>query len=362
MFNKKIILPVIAILIIIIISTIYYYNMNSINSDSTVTVTDMVGRAVTVPIDSNRIIATSPPMTTLVYMLAPDKLIGLNYAWTESELKYVPDKYKNLPIVGGWFGRQDGNYEEILSSSPDIVIEGAMGDVDLALVNERQEKFGVVPVVGVTDNSDVTKLAPSIIFMGKILGSEQRAEKLVQFLNSYLDKVQKVSDSIPDSQKRKVYYAEGPNGLQTDPSGSVHSQLIDIAGGKNVADLPVQDGVGQIEVSMEQVINWNPEVIITTNEEFYKKVYSDSNWANIKAVKEKKVYLAPSSPFNWFDRPPGANIIIGIPWTAKVIYPEKYSDMDLKQITKDYYHDFYNIDLSDDDVVNLLKNSGISNP
>ncbi|KZX15178.1 vitamin B12-binding protein [Methanobrevibacter cuticularis] len=356
--NKKIILPLIAILVVIGVGIAYYFDSSSLSQDSNLTIADMVGRTVVVPGNVENVVATSPPMTTMVYMIAPDKLVGINFAWSDTELKYVADAYRNLPVVGGWFGRQDGNYEEIIASGPDIIIEGAMG-VDLSTVNERQEKFGTIPVIGVTDNSDVTKIVPSIEFMGKLLGAEERANKLVDFTNTYLDKTESVTNSIPENEKKKVYYAEGEEGLQTDPSGSLHGQLIDICGGKNVADVQLQDGVGQVEVSMEQVINWNPEVIITTDSEFYDSVYTNSKWANIDAVKNKQVYLSPSSPFKWFDRPPGANIIIGIPWTAKVLYPDKYNDIDLKKITKEFYRDFYNYDLSDIDVLSILKNSGL---
>lgn len=350
----------IAILIVSGVGIAYYFNPgSSISQDGNITITDMVDRTVTVPSEISNVVATSPPMTTMVYMLTPDKLGGLNYQWTDIEKEYVNSKYLNLPVIGGWFGRQDGSYEQIISVNPDLVIEGAMGDVDLATVNERQTKFGTIPVVGVTDNSDVTKITPSIEFMGKLLGAEDKANKLIDFTNKYLDKTEKVSSSIPDNERKKVYYAEGDEGLQTDPSGSLHAQLIDIVGGKNVADIQMQEGVGQVDVSIEQVIKWNPEVIITTSTDFYQKVYNNSKWADIDAVKNKQVYLSPQSPFKWFDRPPGANIIIGIPWTAKVIYPDKYSDIDLKSEVKMFYKEFYHYDLSDEDVVNILKSSGL---
>jgi iron complex transport system substrate-binding protein len=319
----------------------------------------MVGRTVTIPSDVQKVVTTSPPMTAMVYMLAPDKLVGLNYQWADIEKDYIDSKYQDLPVVGGWFGRQDGNYEEIISIGPNIVIEGAMGDVDSVLLNERQEKFGAIPVVGVTDNSDVTKITTSIEFMGKLLGEEDKANKLIDVTNKYLDKANSVSNSIPETEKKRVYYAQGPEGLQTDPRGSLHAQLIDIVGGNNIADVQLQDGVGQVEVSIEQVIKWNPEVIITTDTSFYNKVYNDPKWRNIKAVKEKQVYLSPQSPFKWFDRPPGANIILGIPWTAKVIYPDKYSDINLKEEVKNFYKEFYKYDLSDSEVENLLKKSGL---
>ena len=358
--NKNIVLTVIALLVVSGLGIAYYYAPNSsITTGGNTTITDMVGRTVTLPNDIQSVIATSPPMTSMVFMLAPDKLGGLNFQWTDEEKKYVDSIYQTLPVVGGWFGRQDGSYEEIISMHPDVVIEGAMGDVDLDSVNERQDKFGTIPVIGVTDNSDITQIVSSLDFMGKLLGEEDRANKLIEFTNKYLDKAESVSNSIPDNEKKRVYYAEGTEGLQTDPNGSLHSQLIDIVGGKNIADVQLQNGTGQVGVSIEQVIKWNPEVIITTDADFYKKVYNDPKWESISAVKNKEVYLSPQSPFNWFDRPPGANIIIGIPWTAKVIYPDKYSDINLKEEVKVFYKEFYHYDLSDNELNDLLKSSGL---
>jgi iron complex transport system substrate-binding protein len=357
--NKKIILPIIAILIVAGIAIMYQYTPTSISQEGDITIVDMVGRTVTIPVNIQKIVATSPPMTSMIYVLAPEKLGGMNYNWTEEELKYVPDEYKTLAIVGGWFGRQDGNYEEIIAISPDLVIEGAMGDTDRSIVNERQEKFGTIPVVGVRDTSNVSSIDSSIEFMGKLLGTEDKASKLIEFRNNYYSKVENVVNSLSDEDKKRVYYAEGEEGLQTDPSGTYHSQLIDVCGGINVADVPVQEGVGQVEVSMEQVIKWNPEIIITTDSKFYQNVYNNSKWADIEAVKNKQVYLSPSSPFKWFDRPPGVNVIIGIPWTAKIIYPEKFTDISLKTLTKEFYSEFYHYNLNDDEVLSLLKNSGL---
>jgi len=356
--KNKLILPLIAVFIIgVIIFT--YSNVGNTLNDGNITIEDMVGRTVTVPGNVQKVVATSPPMTSLVYILAPDKLVGLNYNWTEEETTYLPSKYKNIPVVGGWFGKQDGSYEEIIAVDPDIVIETGMGDVDREDVDLRQEKFGKIPVVGVLDISNLTEIDSSIEFMGKLLNSEDKANKLINFKNQYYDKVSNVVKSIPDSEKKRVYYAEGTNGLETDPSGTYHSQLIDICGGINVADIPLQDGAGQVPVTMEQVIKWNPDVIITTDSNFYENVYNDSNWKNIKAVKEKQVYLSPVSPFKWFDRPPGVNCIIGIPWTAKVLYPDKFKDFNLKDTTKEFYKEFYHFDLTDNQVNDILKNSGL---
>ena len=110
---------------------------------------------------------------------------------------------------------------------------------------------------------------------------------------------------------------------------------------------------------MSSCVYANLEEFKATDPEFYANVYNDSNWAHIKAVQNKEVYLSPQSPFKWFDRPVGANMIIGVPWTAKVIYPEDYKDINMVDATKEFYGNFYHFDLSDDEAKEILIGSGL---
>lgn len=359
--KTKIILAVLVGLILCGVGITLFASPSSVSTTGNQTITDMANRTVNIPNSVDKIVATSPPMTTIVYMLAPEKLGGVNFQWTDEELTYVPNQYQDYPVIGGWFGSQDGNYEEFIASEPNFVIEGideGMG-VDLSTVEERQEKFGQIPVVAVTDNTNVTKIDNTIQFLGKILGTTDKADELIKFNDKYLNIV-KDTASIPDSEKKSVYYASGEDGLSTYPSSSSHGQLISLVGGHNVADTEIKNTGSELTISIEQVMAWNPDIIIATDPDFYKKVYNDTKWSNVKAVKDHKVYLSPQSPFKWFDRPPGANIIIGVPWTAKVIYPEKYSNIDMLDVTKTFYSEFYHYDLSDDEAKTILTSSGIN--
>ena len=360
--KSKIIILILAILVVMGIATHLFLTPSTVENSGAKNVTDMLGRSVEIPESLNKVVATSPPMTTVVYMLAPEKLTALNFEWTDDEKAYVPSQYQGLPNIGGWYGTQDGSYEEFIASEPDIVIESIDegGDGDLSTVDERQSKFGKIPVVAVNDTTHVEKVDDSIMFIGDVIGAKDNAQKLVDFNDKYLDEVHKKSAQLSDSDKKTVYYAEGNDGLKTNPSGSVHGQLIDLVGGKNVADsLNQGNTTSGVQVSIEQVIKWNPDIIITTDPDFYAKVYNDSNWASINAVKNHEVYLSPQSPFKWFDRPVGANMIIGVPWTAKVIYPDKYADIDMVSVTKEFYSNFYHYDLSNEQAKEILLGSGL---
>lgn len=360
--KTKIVILLVAILVIVGVATHLFLTPSTVENSGSKNITDMINRSVEIPGSVGNVVATSPPMTTVIYMMAPEKLTAVNFQWNDNELKYVPSQYAGLPVVGGWYGAQDGSYEEFIAAEPDVVIESIdeSGDGDASTVSERQEKFGTIPVIAVRDTTDVTKVGESILFIGKVIGAEDKANALNDFNNKYLNMVKERSSSLSDTDKKTVYYAEGDDGLQTNPSHSAHGQLIDLVGGKNVADSAAQGNTtGGIQVSIEQVIKWNPDVIITTDPEFYASIYNNPNWANIKAVQNKEVYLSPQSPFKWFDRPVGANMIIGVPWTAKVIYPDQYKDINMVETTKEFYSNFYHYDLSDDEAKQILLDSGL---
>ncbi|WP_321417862.1 iron ABC transporter substrate-binding protein [uncultured Methanomethylovorans sp.] len=325
------------------------------NETDTVQIIDMLGRNLTIPGNISSVIATSPPSTILVYMLAPDEVAGWNFINSFNHT-LMNEKYLNLPVIGGWYGTTTGNYETMISMNPDIVIEGynTQGDVNDTIVI-RQENFGSIPVVAINGSIVfVKKSNPTIEYVGKLLDCEEQADKLINFRSQILNEVNEKINDIPEDERVHVYYAEGSTGLMTDPSGSQHSQVINICGGINVANCTLTPGNGMTPVSMEDVIGWNPEVILTADTQFYNSVYSDSLWANIDAVKNKRVYLAPQNPFCWIDRPQGPHLIIGTAWTAKMLYPDQFADMDLDNLTREFYSDFFHYDLTDEELNSLL--------
>jgi iron complex transport system substrate-binding protein len=353
MKNQKSII-IIAIAIIAIIALIgAYMAYQGPTSASGNQITDMIGRTVDLPAEINKVYSLSSSTTVELFMLAPDKMVGWDSQRSKEENTYLPSKYQNLSVYGG--GKKDANYESIISSNPDIILIGHGGTVED--VNEIQQKFGQIPALDIEGDNNLSSIIPSINFLGNVLGEQDKASKLVAFYNKYMDKVNSTVATIPENEKKKVYYAKDPDGLKTFAPGSAHTQLISICGGKNVVEAPVTKG--GMGVSMELVIEWNPDVIITSDPEFYNSVYSNSQWQTINAVKNKEVYLVPQSPFNWFEGPPGANTIIGIPWVAKVLYPDKFKDLDMKSITKEFYSEYYHYNLTDGEISDILSSSGL---
>lgn len=356
--NIGIILIIIAI--VVVVAGYETYN-NQVSSNGTVKITDMLGRNISIPNQINTVIATSPPTTNLVYMLAPDKLGAWNSNLTADQAKYTPAKYQSLPVIGGWYSTFQGNPENFIAQNPSIILyDYAMHGNSSPSMDGMQQLMGSIPVVGIESSTNATNYTPSIQYTGKLLGASDSANKMVNFYNSVLQPVNATVSTIPQNQKVRVYYAEGDAGLQTDPSGSQHSQLIDLCGGINVAQVPVKQGNGMSDVNMEQVLQWNPDVIITNDQTFFNSIYSNSSWQDIKAVQNHRVYLAPTAPTGWIDRPPGVNTIIGIPWMAKVLYPDKFQYFNMTSLTEQFYSEFYHVNLSDGDVKTIMDNQNIT--
>ena len=317
-------------------------------------VTDMSGRKVTIPTKVNKVCSLSNNTTVDLYTLAPDKLVGLSFAPKPEAKKYLDEKYFNLPVIGTTSDKKL-DYESILKLKPDLIVCSDEDDVYPADDIQKQLNIPVIKVATELESTDKV-----YEFLGDCLGEPKKAKELADYSRTALDKIKALVQKIPDDKKVKVYYAEGATGLQTDVSGNVHTEVLDFVGGKNVADISEIKTGSMVNVSMEQVLSWNPDVILegatATKGDFYNKVCDDPNWSGIKAVKDKMIYKIPSLPFNLFDRPPSVARILGVQWLANLLYPQ-YVNLNINKEIKDFYKNFYNYNLTDEEVQDLVKNA-----
>ena len=154
-----------------------------------------------------------------------------------------------------------------------------------------------------------------------------------------------------------MYYGRGPNGLDTGLAGSINMEVLERVGAVNVAAAAGTGGI--TKVSIEQVLSWNPDVILALDPGFYRSVGSDPLWSSIKAVNDKRIYLAPNLPYGWFDASPGVNRLIGVRWLMSILYPKQFPE-DLRAVTRDFYKLFYQVDLSEQQIDTLLASATTS--
>lgn len=320
------------------------------------TIVDMGGREVEIPEKIETVFATDPRGTIFLYTLTPEKMVGWNYDLRDGEKRFILEQYHDLPNLGG-AGSQVINVEEILKVNPDILIH--MEAVDENSIEEAEEltKQFEKPVILVDDN--INNLDEIYELLGGVLGVEEKAEVLAKYSGETLRDVEEKSAQITDDMKVDVYYAEGPAGLETEPAGAWHSEVLDMVGGNNIAETDISGDKGKSEVSIEQILYWDPDLILSWDDErggYYSEIFKDPSWKDIKAVKNGEVYEIPNKPFNWFDRPPSVNRILGLKWVGNLLYPDIY-DYDMRDEVKEFYQEFYHYELTEEEIDELLENS-----
>lgn len=328
-----------------------------INERRTKSVKDMAGRTVDIPASIEKVFASGPIGTIMLYTLAPEKMAGINSPFSDTEKRFIKHEYHDIPVLGTWKGTKfSGSIEALLEIKPDVILN--VGDVDekyIADSDEIQKQLNI-PVLMV--DGSIGKTAEAYEFLGTVLGKEERAKTLGAYYKNVISSVTELIKNIPEEDRIRLYYAEGPKGLQTDTQGTINTEIIDLAGAVNVAG---KSDARRIDVSMEQLLAWDPDYIIISTDgdkshQVYNSITGDKDWMNLKAVRSRNVYEVPVAPYDWINRPPSVNRIIGIQWLANLIYPDIY-DIDIEKEAEEFFELFYSYDLSDEELKEILEYS-----
>lgn len=159
--------------------------------------------------------------------------------------------------------------------------------------------------------------------------------------------------NVEPKDKKRILYGVGSGKSNLETKRNWNDEFIEAAGGINVTAEVLSKG----ETSLESLIVWNPDVIITTRSPSNKKnaeaLRKNSALQHINAVRTHQVYEGPVGT-SWWDRP-SPESILGIIWLAKILYPEETADIDLKQETLYFYATFYGYRLSDEEYVDFFE-------
>jgi iron complex transport system substrate-binding protein len=336
---------------VVVLMALFWFSFGSTASSRMIV--DMDGRTVKVPGKISRIYGVSPPVTSILYAVDPSLLVGWNAPKKGGDRLFFPERIRSLPVIGGWYGQgQSANIETLIKINPDLVlISGWQGS---SMENKTEETLKRIrkPIIHIMA-LDIPRYADTFRFLGRLLNREERGRRLAEYADRSLTGIQSAVAGIPDAKKARVYYAEGVNGLTSECDRSLHAELINYAGGKNVFQCTQRTQRGMEKTTMEQVLVWNPDVIVVQEPAFYQRVFSDPRWKNIRAVQDRRVYLIPRSPFNWFDRPPSYMRLLGIKWLANTLYPERVP-LDMVKETREFYRLFLHAELSDDQIRKIL--------
>ncbi len=313
-------------------------------------ITDSAGRTVPVPSQVTRIFPAGPPAAILVYTLAPELLIGWPRANRAEECEFMLPEICRRPEVGRITGRGNtANLEVVLALKPDLIVDvGSTADTYVSLA-ERVQQQTSIPYALLDGRFE--KTAEVYRLLGALTRREPEGEALAREAETTIATIRARVDKVAPEQRPRVYYARGPRGLQTGLGGSINVETIEFLGARNVA---AENRGGLANVSLEQVLRWNPDVIVTIDMDFAANVRADPAWTPIAAVRNDRVHLSPKLPFGWVDFPPSVNRLIGLWWLAKILYPDLFPE-DLVAKTRDFYGRFYHVTPSDAQIARVLQ-------
>jgi len=297
--------------------------------------TDMTGRKVQVPDAVERVFAAAPPVVPLVYAIDPGKLVTLNFPFQPEDAPYVSPLVKDLPIVGRYTGEgQPPNPELLAKTDPQLSIAWDIPFIDAEQVEQTFQNLGTPGLFVHLEH--LADYPAAFELVGKAIGEEERAALLAEDIRARMRRVGEAVAPIPEVERKRVYFAEGNDGLLTECYDSFHAEVIELAGGYNVMRCETKAMCGRDPVSLEQVEKLDPDVILVDRPKAFAHIKSDPAWSGLRAVREGQVYLVPSKPFNWMGRPPSFMRAVAMEWFANVLYPERF-DWDAEQEIKAFY-------------------------
>jgi iron complex transport system substrate-binding protein len=312
------------------------------------TVTDGAGRAVPVPERVERVFPAGPPAAIFLYTLAPELLIGWPRANRPEEREFLLPDVGGRPEVGRITGRGNtANLEVVLALKPDLILDvGSVTPTYVSLADRVQQQTGI-PYALLDGRFDGIPLAYRTL--GALIGRREQGEALANSAEGTIKTITQRVDTIALERRPRVYYARGPRGLETGLGGSINVETIELVA-RNVAG---GTRGGLANVSIEQVLLWNPDIIVTIDQDFVATVLSDPAWAPVAAVRARRVHLSPKLPFGWVDFPPSVNRLIGLWWLGKILYPDLFPE-DLRALTREFYTRFYHVTPDDAQIDRVL--------
>ena len=303
--------------------------------------TDSCGREVTVPVNVEKVAVSGPLAQIVVFAMAPDKLVGIANAWDESAAQFLDTKYYDLPLLGQLYGgKGEMNLETLLAAAPDVVID--VGEPKGSIVEDMdalQEQTGI-PFVHI--DAYLASMDNTYAMLGDLLAMPNEAQGRADYCRYAYDRAVEIANSV---EKANLLYITGDEGLNVIAKGSYHAEAIDLlANNLAVVEEPSSKGTGN-EVDMEQILNWNPDVILFAPGSIYASVGSNENWQTVTAIKNGTYYEVPMGPYNWMGFPPSVQRLLGMTWMAKILYPDA-ADYDLYTEVSTYFQLFYHCELT----------------
>jgi len=247
------------------------------------------------------------------------------------------------------------NIEELARTNCDLLFikgENAFNERYVAQI----EKFNIPYLV--VDFHSIEDQQYAIQMIGQAISKETKAQDFIDYYRNCIQRVQEKLSKIELTNRIRVFHSVN-EATRTDARNTIPAEWIEIAGAINVSldtDLKFLDN--KYFASLEQILLWDPEVILVNQEHVDEYILTNEQWANLQAVKNKRVYKMPNGVSRW-GHPNSLETPLAILWTAKLLYPHLFEGIDMQKEVAYFYRTFYDWELSDDYIKKILSGKGM---
>ena len=321
------------------------------------TVTDSTGNRLTLTRPPQRIACLYAFCGHVVTMLGRGKDMVAVVSGLKKDVllhKIVPSiKQMPVPAKGGII-----NIEALLKTKADLVFLKPETAVITAEI-KKLERFNLPWFVA--GYHSMEEQMTIIEMMGKAIGRHAKALDYTRYYRGIIDRVSSRTAHLPLNKKVRIYHSVN-EACRTDAPGTIEADWTNTCGVNNVSVGASLHGKGNKNFAdIEQILLWNPEVIIVNEDGVDQLILTDKKWSPIQAVQDKKVFAIPVGISRW-GHPGGIETPLAILWTAKKVYPDLFQDIDLKKEVGVFYKTFFNLDLDDTMINKILGNKGMRHP
>ena len=328
----------------------------------TVTIVDEADNTVTVPKNIQRIAVCGIyplPSVLSVFFNSAEKIVAMpKPSMTAAQNGLLGQLYPEIlnaetDCVSG----DQVNTEELMKLSPDVVFYSASDAATGELL--RNAGFSAVAVsVNKWGYDCIETLDNWISLLSEMFPEDDKAATVEQYSNDAYNLVQERVSGLSESERARVFFLFQYTDTNMLSSGSnfFGQWWADAVGAVNVASGITTDN--SVQVNMEQVYGWNPDVVLITNftsaqsDDLYNNTIGNYDWSGISAVTNQRVYKMPLGIYRSYT--PGADTPITLLWMAKTIYPDLFSDIDVTAKAKEYYQNVFGVTLTDEQIESVF--------
>lgn len=248
------------------------------------------------------------------------------------------------------------NVEELLNIKPDVYFELSTDEKSIEATRKAGINTVAIKAIDAAAAEPLATFNSWLQLTGEIANTTDRADKFIEVGTAVQEEIYEKIGDLTKEQKPNalMMYQLSEQAITVGGKNFFGNQWLNATGANDVAEDEV---TGRKDINMEQIYEWNPDIIYLTNftpiqpEDLYNNTIPGQDWSGVDAVKNKQVYKIPLGIYRWF--PPSGDAPLMLKWLANNNQPELFN-YDMNAEIKSYYKDFYDFNVTDEEVEQIL--------